>query len=57
MTLAVRKSSTVIIRKLVITFACDTIVVSIAPAEEGDNELLLPRSFLETVSDSGCYRL
>lgn len=56
MTSPVRKSGTVIIRKLGITFECDTMTVSIAPAEEG-NELLVPWHFLETVSASGCYRL
>ena len=57
MILAVKNSDTVIIRKLVITFECDTIIISIVPAEEGNNELLLPWSFLETGSDGGCYRL
>lgn len=46
-----------LIRKLGITFECDTITISIAPAEEGNNELLVPWHFLETVSASGCYRL
>lgn len=39
-------------RKLVITSECDTIIVSIAPKEEGNNELLLPWRFL--VAARGC---
>lgn len=45
-------SGTVIARKLVIASQCDTIIVSIAPKEEGNDELLLPWRFL--VAARGC---
>lgn len=57
LTSPVKKSDTVIISKLVITFECDTMIVSFAPAEEGNNELQSPGVFWKpsvTVAARGC---